>query len=154
VSEGPPTAVTYMQEKEERLRRWHAENPGRSAQLNDAIDACPTLAAKRVLFASFSKPDQDGMLEEYARRSLNRQMTPGTLVRHRYERGALINVVTREGKPAVGRYVGLACVVGQDDGEYGRYLWLYTPWNDGSGEAHVFAKANCYDMEEVAEAAE
>jgi len=41
---------------------------------------------------------------------------------------------------------------GQDDGEYGRYLWLYTPWNDGSGEAHVFAKASCYDMEEVTEA--
>ncbi len=140
--------INAYQEQQERLRRWHEENPGRTVELNDAIDACPTLVEKRAFYATLSRADKNGMMDEYCRRALNRQMTPGTLVRHRWEAGILVSVVKRDGTETWARYRGLACVIGQDIDTNTRYLYLSNVLIV-DGEQHGFAKAGCYDMDEV-----
>lgn len=132
---------------------WETANPERCKELNDQLDACSDLNAKRVLLRSWPKEEQDGIICEYTRRSINRQVPVGSLVRSSVKQG-----------PRVGRFNiyiespnglwssshgGYALVIGQPiHGGYKRRLMLYNPVLY-DGRRIVFVDASSSDIELV-----
>jgi hypothetical protein len=128
---------------------WEAANPLRAMQLNDMLDACPTLAEKRELFRTLTKEEQDGLMPEYTRRCADREAPVGSLVRVKYA-GAGINVRGRSWS-LWARYDGLATVIGQPSrGSYTRFLYLHSGVTDSGGHELWFGEANADDFEVIA----
>jgi hypothetical protein len=143
------TALTALQEKEARLRQWHAANPNRARELNDALDACACLNEKRALYATFTRVEKDGMMPEYLRRGHNRQAPQGSVVRPRNLKHGF-SIVSRDGPSTTyASHNGLATVLGIKDGDPLRYLMLHEPWENREGQIIVFAEAQAYELEVI-----
>ena len=142
------TVLSNLQQQEERLRAWHRDNPGRAAELNDRIDAYPTMTEKRAYYATLSKPDKDGLMDEYTRRWHNKQAPQGSIVKSRHVLG--FNIVSRQGNSETFvLYGGIATVIGVEDGTDRRYVMLSPPWVNLEGQIIVFAEAQAHELEVI-----
>jgi hypothetical protein len=114
------------------------------------LDACGTLAKKRVLFATFTKEEKCGLMPEYIRRQENRRILVGALVKPANDKGG-IHLVSR-GFNSISHvsYFGLATVIGQQSyGSHIRLLFLHVPWENREGHRLHFGEASSHDLKVV-----
>lgn len=128
--------------RNKRNERWRARNPGHDVVLCDMLDACVSWPQRRVLFATFAKDEQDGLMDEWCRRRTNRVAPVGSIVGPMQPPGFFGFYHESEGSTLYATHSGTATVLGQEDGTYTRYLMLHVPWQDQEGRRVVFAKAS------------
>lgn len=130
---------------------WEAANFDRAMQLNDMLDACADLHAKRQLFATFTKDEQNGLIPEYTRRTEDRSVPVGSLVKPSHPKAGIHFVhYPHVGSELHGSHLGLAVIIGQPaHGAVTRYVMLLPHWENKEGTRVYFAEAYTTDMELV-----
>ncbi len=126
---------------------WEAVNMARALELNDALDACPDITTKRALYATFTKDERNGVMPEYARRTVNRQSPIGSLVKPANTKFGINIKAQSHTTTTYACHLGLAIVIGQDKhGSHTRYLMLQPPWRNKEGEVLHFAEASSHEL--------
>jgi hypothetical protein len=129
---------------------WEAANPARCRELCDALDVCLDIAAKRALYATLSKEEQNGVMPEYGRRAENRSVPVGALVRSAAADRGIPFTYRHHNGPVWASHGGLALVIGQKGhGDHTRYLMLIPPWRNQEGLEYHFVTANSHDLKVV-----
>lgn len=129
---------------------WEAVNMARSCELNDALDACSGIIAKRELYATFTKDERNGIMPEYTRRAVNRHAPIGSLVKPANTKFGISIKAQSHTTTTHACHLGLAIVIGQDcHGSHTRYLMLQPPWRNKEGEVLHFAEASSHELVEV-----
>lgn len=143
------TEYVRMKDSHELGLEWEVANPQRATELNDALDACLDITAKRLLYKTFTKDEQNGLMPEYIRRAENRVAQVGTLVKPRNKHGINITCQSYE-RTTWASHTNLAVVIGHDSyGSNKRILLLSPPWRNKEGEVLHFAEAYSNDLEVV-----
>lgn len=128
---------------------WETANFDRAMQLNDMLDACPDMSAKRDLYDAFSEEEKRGVMPEYRRRQIDKEGPVGSLVTSATFHG--FSITQRIGKnTSCARYRGLALVLGSaGHGELTRYVMLLPPWKNREGDVIIFAEASSNQLKVV-----
>ncbi len=151
--------MDLVKDSGQKALEWEAEHRERAMELNDLLDACPTLEQERELFKTFTFAELNGLMPERRRRQHNRMAPIGSLVRPRQDLPTAADKVPRmrlfvrtENSTMSCVYEGLATVLGQP--EYGsayRWVLLHTPWTDRAGTRIWCAEVTVYDLEPITE---
>lgn len=133
---------------------WEAANYERAMELNDMLDACPDLIAKRTLYQTFTKEEQNGLMSEYCKRMENKRAPAGSLVMGVHSdkiNGHSFHFCQRSGNSVMGGvHLGTALVLGQAGyGSHIRYVMLQPPWENREGHKVMFAEVQSCDLKVV-----
>lgn len=134
---------------------WEADNYVRAMELNDMLDACSDLTARRVMFKTFTKEEQRGLMSEYIRRAENKIAPAGSLAMGMYSdkiNGHFFHFCQRSGNSVMGGvHLGTALVLGQAGyGHHIRYVMLQPPWVNREGHKVMFAEVQSRDLKVIA----
>jgi len=140
----------FLKDSGQLSRQWNEANRERAIELNDMLDACASLHEMRLLFKTFTKEEQNGLLFEYGQRRENERAPVGSLVKHVHSHGVRI-VAELSDRVIHTTYKGVAVVVGQDGyGGCRRYLMLQPPYVvEATGAVIHFAEAASAGLEVV-----
>lgn len=130
---------------------WERSNFSHSHALNDELDTCGSLQEKRVLYQTFTKEEQNGLMPEYCRRATDRDCPVGSMVKGRYSDSYFVTYKTSDSSMTnIVSTESTAMVIGQ--GEHGstvRQLMLYTPILDKEGRKIIWAEAHSSSLKVI-----
>ena len=120
---------------------WEATHQDRIMELNDMLWALD-LKGRRVLYASFTHDEREGLMTEYIARKVDASAPVGSLVVPFVDKfGFSFTARVRDGAVLHGSHAGLALVVGSEGhGLSRRDVMLVPPWQDKEGNIVYFAR--------------
>ena len=130
---------------------WEAEHFDRAMELNDMLDACADMPAKRILYQTLTKEEQRCLFPEYMRRQLDKEAPTGSLVVPSHEKAGISFRRCRGNSTLLGTHYGMATVIGHGGhGDATRYVVLQPPWQDREGNIVRFAETHAHNLKVVA----
>jgi hypothetical protein len=130
---------------------WEAENFARAMELNDMLDACADMPAKRILYQTFTKEERLGLFPEYMRRQMDKEAPTGSLVVPANEKAGISFRRCRGNSTLLGTHYGMATVIGHGGhGDPTRYVVLQPPWQNKEGDMVRFAETVSHVLKVVA----